>query len=99
MDVNGQLYVPSALPTGKQSLYLSDGRLSGPQNRSGRYGEEKNPLLLPGIEPRLLRCETLTDVVDKNKSSVTDPGYLFWNIRVNFEYESWINKIKEMLRY
>jgi hypothetical protein len=29
-------------------------RLGGPQKRSGRYGEENNPLPLPGIEPRFL---------------------------------------------
>jgi hypothetical protein len=32
--------------------YPLDRRLAGPQSRSGSYGEEKNLLLLPGIEPR-----------------------------------------------
>jgi hypothetical protein len=30
------------------------GRLFGPQSRSGRYGEEKNPFPLQGIQARLL---------------------------------------------
>jgi hypothetical protein len=34
------------------TLYV--GRLGGPQRRSRRYGEEKNLLHLPGIEPLLL---------------------------------------------
>jgi hypothetical protein len=35
----------------KSPRYLSDRRLSGPQSRFGRYGEDINILPLPGIEP------------------------------------------------
>jgi hypothetical protein len=45
----------------------TDMRLGGPRSRCGRYGEEKNLLPLPGIEPRLLDHKTLTDAVDKYK--------------------------------
>jgi hypothetical protein len=38
---------------GNSSRYPLYRRLGGPQFRSGRCGEEKNCLLLPGIEPRL----------------------------------------------
>jgi len=35
------------------SWYPLDRRRGGPQSRSGRGGEEKNPIIaLPGIEPR-----------------------------------------------
>jgi hypothetical protein len=32
--------------------------MSGPQSRSGRFGEEKNLLALPGIEPRFFGRQT-----------------------------------------
>jgi hypothetical protein len=56
MEVSGQLHAPAALPQGKSSWYPLDRRLGGPQNRSGRGGEEKNsqPLLrleAPIIQP------------------------------------------------
>jgi hypothetical protein len=38
-------------PQGKSPWYPMDTRLGGPQSRSGRGGEEKNPQLPPGIEP------------------------------------------------
>jgi hypothetical protein len=41
-------------PRGKNTRYPLDRRLSGPLSRSGRCGEEKNLLLLLGIEPRPL---------------------------------------------
>jgi hypothetical protein len=37
-------------PQGESSRYPLDRRLRGPHSRSGRYGEEKNPLPLPAIE-------------------------------------------------
>jgi hypothetical protein len=40
--------------SGERAPYSLHGRLSGPQSRSGRYGEEKNILVLPEIQPRLL---------------------------------------------
>jgi hypothetical protein len=39
-------------PRRKIPQYPLGRRLSGPQSRSGRGGEEKNFLPLPGIEPR-----------------------------------------------
>jgi hypothetical protein len=36
---------------GKSPWYPLDGRLGGPQSRSGRGGEEKNSQSPPGIEP------------------------------------------------
>jgi hypothetical protein len=57
MEVSGQIQVPAALSPGKQSPvpYVIGG--SGwAQSRSELYGEEKNPLHLPGIETRFLGC-------------------------------------------
>jgi hypothetical protein len=34
--------------------YILDRRLGGPESRSGRYGEEKNLLFVPGIEIQFL---------------------------------------------
>jgi hypothetical protein len=50
MEVRGQIHAPAALPPGKDPWYPLDRRLDRPQNRSGRGGEEKNSLPLPGIE-------------------------------------------------
>jgi hypothetical protein len=36
-------------------LYPQDGRLGGPQSRSGRGGEEKNSQLLPGLEHLIIQ--------------------------------------------
>jgi hypothetical protein len=55
MEVSGQLHVPAALPPGRSPRYPLDRRLGGLQNRSGCCGIEKNPLPLPGIEPRTCR--------------------------------------------
>jgi hypothetical protein len=51
MEVSGQLHALTALPPGKSPQCPLDGSVDGPQSRSGRYGEEKNHLPLPGIEP------------------------------------------------
>jgi hypothetical protein len=51
MEVNGQLHDPAAIAPEKESLVPLDRRLSGPQNRSGHGGEEKNSQPLPGLEP------------------------------------------------
>jgi hypothetical protein len=68
------LYYP-----GKNPLSPFDRRLDGPQKRFGRYGEEKNLLLLPGIKPRpsspypvaipteLLRLTAVCDIVMNNE--------------------------------
>jgi hypothetical protein len=55
MEVNGQLHVPAALPSGKETLVPLDRRLGGPQRRSGLGGEEKNSQLLPGLEPPIIQ--------------------------------------------
>jgi hypothetical protein len=54
MEVNGQLHTLASLPQGMSPLYQFYKGLGGPQSRSGRYGEQKNLLPLPGTEPRLL---------------------------------------------
>jgi hypothetical protein len=52
MEVSGQIQSPSALPPGeKKTWYPLDRMLGGPQNRSGRGGEEKNSQPPPRIEP------------------------------------------------
>jgi hypothetical protein len=50
MEVSDQLHAPAALPPGKGPLYPLDGKLGGPQIRSGRGSEEKNSQPLPGLE-------------------------------------------------
>jgi hypothetical protein len=52
MDVTGQLYAPTALPSGEKIWQPLDRRLGGLQNRSGRSREEKYFVFLPTIEPR-----------------------------------------------
>jgi hypothetical protein len=53
MGVSGQRHAPAALyPRGKDPRYPLYRRLGGPQSRSGHRGYRKNPLPLPGIEPR-----------------------------------------------
>jgi hypothetical protein len=39
-------------PRGKSLRNPLDRRMGGPQGLSGRYTEEKNLLLMPGIQPR-----------------------------------------------
>jgi hypothetical protein len=57
MGVSGQHHAPAALyPRGKGSRYPLYRRLGGPQSRSGHRGYRKNPLSLPGIEPRSPGC-------------------------------------------
>jgi hypothetical protein len=54
MGLTDQLHAPAALFQGKQPQYPMYRMLSGPQNRSGRYAEQKNILPLSGTEPRLI---------------------------------------------
>jgi hypothetical protein len=54
MEVSGQLHAPAALPRGKSPRHPLGVGLGEPQSRSGRCGEERNVLPLPGIEHRLL---------------------------------------------
>jgi hypothetical protein len=51
MEVSGQLHALAALPQGKSPWYPLDRRLSGPQSRSWRGGEEKYSQALLGLEP------------------------------------------------
>jgi hypothetical protein len=54
MEVSGQHRVPAALSPGTEpSCKLNKGRI-GSRGLSGRFGEEKNPMRLLGIEPRFL---------------------------------------------
>jgi len=41
MQVSGQPHAPAALPTGNEVPALKDQELSGPQNRSGHFGENR----------------------------------------------------------
>jgi hypothetical protein len=53
MGVSGQRHAPAALyPRRKDPRYPLDRRLGGPQSRSGRRDEKKNPLPQSGIEPQ-----------------------------------------------
>jgi hypothetical protein len=53
--MSDQLQAPAALPPGKEPRYPLDRRLSGPQSRSGRGGEEKNSQHLLGLEPPIMQ--------------------------------------------
>jgi hypothetical protein len=55
MEVIGQLHAPAVLPQGNNPWYPLDRRLGGPQNRSGRGGEERNSQPLPGLEPPIIQ--------------------------------------------
>jgi hypothetical protein len=48
--VSGQPYASVALPPKRKPKYTLNRGLGGPHSRSGRFGEEKNPLPLSGIE-------------------------------------------------
>jgi hypothetical protein len=67
MAVVSQLHAPNAKPPEKSTLYSLERRLGGPQNRSGRCGEEKhlahagNPT--PPIQPEARRDATDTRVI------------------------------------
>jgi hypothetical protein len=53
--VSDQIHDPADLPPEKElPCYPLDRRLSGPQSRSGRGGEEKNSQPPPGLEPTII---------------------------------------------
>jgi hypothetical protein len=57
MEMSGQLHAPASLPLGKEPLVAvgqEGGRAGGPQSRSGRCGEEKNPQPLPELKPPII---------------------------------------------
>jgi hypothetical protein len=67
MAVVSQLQVPNAKTPEKIPRYSLDRRLGGPQNRSGRYGEEKHLApagnLTPAVQPVARRDATDTGVI------------------------------------
>jgi hypothetical protein len=78
MEVRGQLHDPAALPQRKLSRYTLERRLSGPQIRPGRCGEEeitcpcrksnpghlaRSPSLLGGIKAYLREQEFLERII------------------------------------
>jgi hypothetical protein len=50
MEISSQIDGPTALPLEKGPSYFLSTKLGTPQRPSGRFGEEKNLWLLPGIE-------------------------------------------------
>jgi hypothetical protein len=56
MEASGQLHTTAGLSLGKQLLARPFVRkLGGPQSRSGRGGEEKNPQSLQRLEPPIIQ--------------------------------------------
>jgi hypothetical protein len=56
---SGQLHAMAILLPGKKPLqYPLNSKLGGPQNQSGRFGEEKHLLLLPASEAWLIQPVT-----------------------------------------
>jgi hypothetical protein len=78
MAVVSQLHAPNVKPPEKSPRYSLDKRLGGPQNRSGRCGEEKhlapagNPT--PAVQPVARRDATDTGV----KNGVYPTSRLFF---------------------
>jgi hypothetical protein len=54
MNINGQLHASTVFPPGNQSQYQFDRRLDRFLRQFGRYEDEKNILLLLGIELQFL---------------------------------------------
>jgi hypothetical protein len=54
--VAGQLNAPIALPLGTELRYPLNRGLGGPQRPSGHFGEQKNQLPLPTIEPLIIQA-------------------------------------------
>jgi hypothetical protein len=55
MEVSSQHHSPVALPQRNSTRNPLDRRLDGPQDWFGRGGEQKNILLLPGLETTLVQ--------------------------------------------
>jgi hypothetical protein len=53
-DEEGSVLVPTAVLRGNSSRHPLNGKLDGSKGQSGRFGEETNLLLLPGLETRFL---------------------------------------------
>jgi hypothetical protein len=78
MDVSGHLHTLATLPLGENPWYALDTRMGGPQSRSGRGGEKKNPQPLPGLEPPIIqpvvqRCTTYIWCQGKRTREATPP--------------------------
>jgi hypothetical protein len=59
MGVSGQRHAPAALyPRGKDPRYPLDGRLGGPQSRSGHRGYRKNPFASAGDQTWIARSSS-----------------------------------------
>ena len=50
-----KFHAPATLPPENELWYPLNGRLSGVQSLSERFGEEGNRLPLPGFEPRIFQ--------------------------------------------
>jgi hypothetical protein len=55
MEVSARLKVPATLFPGKEPPNPLDGKLGGPQSRSGRDGEEKHSYPLAGLESPIVQ--------------------------------------------
>jgi hypothetical protein len=55
MEVSDQLHASAALSPGENPWYPLGRKLGGPQSRSGRCGEEKNPQPLSGLETPIIQ--------------------------------------------
>jgi hypothetical protein len=52
MDVSGQIHPLASTPAKQPIVPIWYTRLGGPRSLSGRGGEEKKSLLMPGMESR-----------------------------------------------
>jgi hypothetical protein len=62
--------------SGKHPRYPLNGSLGGPKRCSGPFGEEKNLLLLPGIEPRFFDSSALNPISHYNNYAILAPSYI-----------------------
>jgi hypothetical protein len=86
MEVSGQLHASAALPLKRKCLVLIAQEAGWLQSRSGRGGEEKNPLTLPGIDtwsPSLKPVAILTELSRLALTLVT-----LLNHKTNFPLDS-----------
>jgi hypothetical protein len=88
MEVSGQVHSPVALPGGNCPRYPLDGRLVGPQSRSGRCAGKKN---LDPAENRTPATQPLarryTNSLHKHRRTDDTPKTVFpypWMIKIQF---------------
>jgi hypothetical protein len=65
MEVSGQFHDPTALPPGKNTWCPLHRRLGGPQSRSGHCSEDKNSLLLSGLESPIIQLVAIYPRVER----------------------------------